>query len=121
MLDDNGFEVYEEDPFPIAYLLTFRTFGTWLDGDARASYGRYKRGPHGTKHIPSNVPLNESMYSIMKQAPIALDEKLQRRLVAEAINDVCEFRQYSLNAVNVRSNHTHSVVSASVRPEKVVN
>jgi hypothetical protein len=33
MLDDYGFEIYEENEFPIAYLLTFRTFGTWLHGD----------------------------------------------------------------------------------------
>jgi REP element-mobilizing transposase RayT len=60
------------------------------------------------------------MYSEMKQAPVVLDD-LQRRLVTEAINEVCEFRRYSLNAVNVRSNHAHIVVSASVKPEKVVN
>ena len=33
MLDEYGFELYEENEFPLAYLLTFRTFGTWLHGD----------------------------------------------------------------------------------------
>jgi hypothetical protein len=33
MLDDYGFEIYEENEFPIAYLLPVRTFGTWLHGD----------------------------------------------------------------------------------------
>ncbi len=36
-LDDYGFERYEENSFPIAYLLTWRTFGTWLHGDERTS------------------------------------------------------------------------------------
>ena len=30
MLDEYGFEIYEESEFPLAYLLTFRTYGTWL-------------------------------------------------------------------------------------------
>ncbi len=40
MLDDYGFEIYEENAFPIAYLLTFRTFGTWLHGDERGALQR---------------------------------------------------------------------------------
>ena len=36
MLDDHGFEIYENNAFPQAYLLTIRTFGTWLHG-ARVS------------------------------------------------------------------------------------
>lgn len=36
MLDEYGFEIYEENEFPIAYLLTFRTFGTWLHGAMNA-------------------------------------------------------------------------------------
>lgn len=40
MLDEYGFEVYEENAFPIAYLLTFRTFGTGNHGDRRGSIQR---------------------------------------------------------------------------------
>jgi hypothetical protein len=40
MLDDYGFEIYEENTFPLAYLITLRTFGTWLHGDERGSVSR---------------------------------------------------------------------------------
>jgi hypothetical protein len=32
-LDEYGYERWEENTFPLAYLLTFRTYGTWLHGD----------------------------------------------------------------------------------------
>ncbi len=34
--DDYGFEKYEENKLPLAYLLTFSTYGTWLHGDTQA-------------------------------------------------------------------------------------
>ncbi len=44
-----------------------------------------------------------------------------RKLIATAIKEVCEYRKYGLKALNVRTNHAHSVVSASIKPEKIVN
>jgi REP element-mobilizing transposase RayT len=45
----------------------------------------------------------------------------QRRVVHDAVSEVCEHRRYGLRALNIRSNHSHAVVSAQVRPEKIVN
>lgn len=42
-------------------------------------------------------------------------------MVAQAIKGVCTYRRYLLLAQNVRSNHAHAVVSASIKPEKIVN
>jgi REP element-mobilizing transposase RayT len=118
MLDDHGFELHEENQFPIAYLLTFRTYGTWLPGDSRGSYDREKN-IHGSKRIEPNVPLRERM-SDLTEAPVLLSES-QRTIVYAAITEVCEHRLYGLRAVNVRSNHSHAVVSAQFPPEKIVN
>ncbi len=118
MLDDYGFEIYEENAFPIAYLLTFRTFGTWLHGDQRGSYSRPQR--HRSKYISSNVPLREKMEKEIKQEVVILNHH-ERTLVHEAIVEVCQFRAYDLRALNVRSNHAHAVVSKSIKPEKIVN
>lgn len=120
MLDDHGFEVYEENPFPIAYLLTFRTYGTWLHGDARTSVRRNGNNRYGGPMVTPSVPLIEAMKDGRKQAPLVLDER-QRPCVEEAIKEVCEIRDYDLRAMNVRTNHAHVVSSGAVKPEKIVN
>lgn len=120
MLDDHGFEIYEQNEFPIAYLLTFRTYGTWLHGDARTSVRKNGNNRYGGPKITPSVPLAESMQDMQKQAAFVLNGD-QRECVQAAIIEVCEFRKYLLRAVNVRTNHGHVVASASVKPEKIVN
>ncbi len=120
MLDEHGYELYEQEEFPLAYLLTFRTFGTWLHGDQRGAFQRLRNRGARSKWIDSNVPLAEAMSASMKQSPIVLDST-QRDFVDQAIREVCHFRSYGLKALNVRSNHSHVVVHATVKPEKIVN
>ncbi|MGE3168622.1 MAG: transposase [Pyrinomonadaceae bacterium] len=120
MLDDYGFEIYEENAFPIAYLLTFRTYGTWLHGDGRTSVRRNGNNRYGGPKVTPSVPLLELMQESRSQAPVVLDSR-QRVCVGAAFNEVCEFRKYELRALNVRTNHAHVVVSAAEKPEKIVN
>src|SRR5689334_14931341 len=117
MLDEYGFETYEENEFPLAYLLTFRTFGTWLHGDIRWSVGKRPRSSRESRLIPPNIPLKEAMAEETNQPPVVLNQT-QREAVERAIEEVCEHRGYSLRAVNARTNHVHSVVTAQVRPEE---
>jgi REP element-mobilizing transposase RayT len=120
MLDDHGFEIYEENPFPIAYLLTFRTYGTWLHGDDRYSVGRTKTNRYGGPKIAPSVPLKEVMIGKSPQAAFLLSDS-DRQLVEQAVTEVCSYRGYLLRALNVRTNHAHCVVSFSTKPEKIVN
>lgn len=120
MLDEYGFELYEENEFPLAYLLTFRTFGTWLHGDIRRSVGRTRKGPKVRKQIPPNVPLEEAMRAEMNAPPVILTRS-QRSSVEGTVREVCENRGYGFHAVNARTNHVHSVVSAQTKPEPIVN
>ena len=119
MLDDYGFEIYEENEFPIAYLITFRTYGTWLHGDERSSINRSNRH-RGTIKLEPNVPLEEAMYGGMRHPQLILNNE-QRAVVTEAITELCKQRSYTLHAVNVRSNHAHSVVGVQARPERIAN
>ncbi len=120
MLDDHGYEIYEQEAFPLAFLLTIRTFGTWLHGDQRGAFQRLRnRGPQ-SKRVDSNVPLAETMSASMKQSSTVLNST-QRDFVDQAIRGVCDFRSYGLKALNVRSNHSHIVVHAKAKPEKIVN
>ena len=56
----------------------------------------------------------------MKQKPFIFSDS-QRKVVEEAIAEVCQFREYDLKALNVRSNHVHAVVSAQVKPELIID
>lgn len=120
MLDDYGFEIYENNEFPLAYLLTFRTFGTWLHGDDRHSVDRRGKNIYGMPDIAPNRQLNEAMQNELKQPAIILNH-LQRLTVESAVKEVCEHRGYRLQAINARSNHVHTVVSAQAKPERIVD
>jgi len=60
------------------------------------------------------------MLDNMKHSAILLGEA-ERTAVREAIEEVCSFRQYNLRAINVRTNHFHTVVSAQRKPEFIAN
>jgi REP element-mobilizing transposase RayT len=55
----------------------------------------------------------------MKQEAYFIDD-VGRRVVSEAIQEVCTFRGWTLLATNVRSNHIHVVVQAFARPERLI-
>ncbi len=120
MLDDYGFEIYENNEFPLAYLITIRTYGTWLHGDERHSVDRHGKNVYGTPDIAPNAKLNEVMKSEVKQSAIIFNE-LQRNAVEIAVKELCEQRQYHLQAINVRTNHAHAVVSAQSKPERIAD
>ena len=43
---------FDDNDFPLAYLITFRCYGTWLHGDKRGSYRRNSRLLTGVSPIP---------------------------------------------------------------------
>jgi REP element-mobilizing transposase RayT len=53
--------------------------------------------------------------------PIIILTEAQRGIVEAAIRETCAFRSYICRAINVRTNHAHVVVSAAIKPEKIVN
>jgi REP element-mobilizing transposase RayT len=120
MLDDYGFEIYENNKFPLAYLLTFRTYGTWLHGDDRHSVDRHGRNIYGTPDISPNQKLQSQMQRELKQ-PAIIFNLLQRTVVEKAIRELCKQRNYHLQAINVRSNHVHAVLSVQAKPERIAN
>jgi REP element-mobilizing transposase RayT len=54
-------------------------------------------------------------------SPSILLDPHQRSIVSSAISEVCQYREYELKALNVRTNHVHAVVSKAIKPEKIVN
>ncbi len=110
---------WDENEFPLAYLITIRTYGTWLHGDERGSVDRHGRNLYGTPRLAADPELERIMREEMKGPPFTLNAA-QRVAVHREIVDVCDRRSYFLRALNVRTNHLHSVVSAQRKPEGII-
>ncbi|MDX2043740.1 MAG: transposase [Acidobacteriota bacterium] len=112
-------EEFSLSRIPLAYFITFRCYGTWLHGDERGSVDRLYN-TYGTPFYPVDKPLEEEERRRMKHSPVELDDA-RRVIVDHAIREVCQHRKWKLLAINVRTNHVHVVVSATCKPEKVLN
>lgn len=110
---------YDYNDFPLAYLITLRTYGTWLHGDEKFSVDRHGFNIYETPRRKVNAKLKNSMIQKLKQKPFLFDENC-RKTVESTIAEVCEYRNYKLLAINVRSNHIHTVVSAQVKPKLII-
>jgi REP element-mobilizing transposase RayT len=110
---------FDDNEFPLGYLITFRCYGTWLHGDTRGSMDR-KHNAYGAAKLAANVHLERSDSSQSKHSPIILNAE-QRKVVENAVNGVCEHRKFLLRAINVRTNHAHSVVTALQKPEPILD
>ena len=103
---------------PIAYLITFRTYGTWLHGDERGSIDKYHHTFGGPRAVKS--PDREAIHrSRLKSPPFLLDAR-GRKIVEDAIREVAQFRLWDLIAFNVRTNHAHIVMGASAPSDKML-
>ncbi|MGZ5435617.1 MAG: transposase [Pyrinomonadaceae bacterium] len=110
---------FDDNEFPLAYLITFRCYGTWLHGDERGSVDR-KQNVYGTPKTAFNPALERSDSKQRKQSPVILGAR-QRKVVETAVREACDYRKYILLAINVRTNHAHTVVSAMQKPEPVLS
>ena len=110
---------YDYNEFPLAYLITFRCYGTWLHGDARGSVDR-EQNVYGTPFLPRDEARENEERLRLKHPPVTLDEA-SRLIVEQTIPEVCQYRGWALRAISVRTNHAHAVVSAQCHPDKVLN
>ncbi len=111
---------WDENEFPLAYFLTFRTYGTWLHGDERGSVDTYGNNVYGTQRLAPNPNRKTVMEERLKHTPFIFSDIL-RACVEQSIKQTCEIRGYELLAVNVRTNNVHAVVSAQIKPESISN
>ncbi len=103
---------------PIAYLITFRSYGTWLAGDERGSIDKYHNSFGGPRAVTSKN--REMEHNARLKGPPFLLNAARRQLVEHAIRDVCSFRAWTLIALNVRTNHVHIVVSGQTSSGKIL-
>jgi Transposase IS200 like len=101
-------------PEPLAYFLTWPTYGTWLPGDERGwiQYGRGWKLPDAVRKLEAEARMSEDA--------CRLDGE-QRKVVEQQIAETCNARGWELHAVNCRSNHAHVVITAAQAPKIVRN
>ncbi len=104
---------------PLAYLITFRTYGTWLHGDDRGSTDRDHRA-YDTPFVQPDIERRNIAHSRLTSPPVTLNPD-QRRVVTAAIRQQCDYRGWALAAINARTEHVHIVVSSALAPERIMN
>ena len=91
---------------PQAYFITWTCYGTWLPGEGRG-WTKWHKG----EKVPQPL-LADWCQEQMTENPVFLDEG-QRAIIQDTVAKHCEIRGWHLHAVNCRSNHCHSVVTAN--------
>ena len=103
---------------PLAYFITFRTYGTWLHGDDRGATDRRNRS-WGEPHLTPDSERRNIAYSRLARPPVTFTPE-HRRIVEAECHNQCVRLDWTLHAINVRTEHVHLVVSADVPPERVM-
>jgi REP element-mobilizing transposase RayT len=104
---------------PLAYLLTWTTYAAHLHGGELWTVHKSASAP-GDPFITPDAQRLSAVRSLLKHEPVVLNEA-ERRVVDSTIRAHAEFRQWTLDAVNVRTNHVHVVVDpGDINPETVV-
>ena len=112
--------MWNDTDTPLAHLITFRCYGTWLHGDPRGSvdrlHNRYK-----APYASANENRNRHNNNMLTGEPVVLDAS-RRASVETAIRETCAHRRWTLRALNVRTNHVHVVVSiGGIKSELALN
>ncbi|MCX7121531.1 MAG: transposase [Gammaproteobacteria bacterium] len=102
-----------------AYFITFVTYGSWMHFDDRGSVDP-KNNIYGTPRIEGDRNFCEMKKNKMRYAPFMLNTE-QRINVMQTVISVCNYCEWRLFAVNVRTNHIHIVVQSQNTPEYVMN
>jgi hypothetical protein len=100
-------------PDPMAFFITWPTYGTWLPGDERG----WVEYHHGWQ-LP-NPALEQYCRACMieKQCLLSAEE---RKIVLSQIVETCEHRMWVHFASDCRSNHAHIVIgAANTSPKKI--
>ena len=112
--------MWNDTDTPLAYLITFRCYGTWLHGDERGSTDRF-HNQYQSPFIQYNETRRNHNLEKLKNEVVTL-APTQREYVEIAVRETCNFRGWLMYAINVRTNHVHIVVSiGNAKPEHALS
>jgi REP element-mobilizing transposase RayT len=95
-------------------------------GSTNTEPGAIATGPNlryhnrfGTPLIAPNERRRKYNHSLLSRSPVKLRSR-QKVLLEEAIRETCRLREWEFWAMNVRTNHVHTVVGAGCAPERIL-
>jgi hypothetical protein len=77
--------MWNDTDTPLAHLITFRTYGTWLHGDSRGSVNRF-RNTYGTRRLPHELSWLNTNTQRLKHKIVKLNAR-QRKSVEKAVRE----------------------------------
>ena len=92
----------------LGYMITWTTYGTWLQGDKR---GYVK---DGIIFAPNDALMEANRQNQSKDAVTMSKE--QRQLVEKAILDEAELQKQTIYSISVQANHIHIVAEYIPKP-----
>ena len=96
----------------LGYMLTWTTYGTWLQGDKR---GFVKNG----KILEASTELEQDNKRRQSSDKVSLTRE-QREIVKNSILREAEKIRENVLAISVRSNHVHAVIEGGGKPVNTV-
>ena len=100
----------------LGYLLTWRTYGTWLHGDPRGAVD-HAHAQFGEPLLAASAVRMQQASTRMMHAPVELT-CAARTLVADTLTRHCRIRGWECHELSVRVNHVHIVIAhAGLKPE----
>jgi hypothetical protein len=111
------YDEYSDERIPLGYLITFRSYSTWLHGRG-GSVDRF-HNTYGNPKLLADEKRKQYNRRLLKQPPVKLTAA-QRAAILAAVKETCEIRKWELWASNIRSNHVHTVVSANCKPDPIL-
>jgi REP element-mobilizing transposase RayT len=93
-------------------LITWTTYGTWLQGDER---GYVKNG----KVYTENTPLRQANILFQSQGPVRLSAQ-QQNIVADAIISAAGAENHHIYAIAVKTDHIHIALRYSREPSNKI-
>ncbi len=99
---------------PLAYLLTWTTYGTWLPGDNRGWQNKLIKevqSPNTNLYKYAQQKMVETTFYISPSDRVVLE----REIIA-----YCHSKRWFLRAISVRSNHIHTLISVENLHPKTV-
>ncbi len=105
----------------LAYFITFSTYGTWLHGTDKGlgSVDREHNRP-GSPFVEPDAERMKDERESMTQPAYVMDGP-RRKVVRDAVVEICREKDWDLLALHVRTNHVHVVVSAEREPGRLMS
>lgn len=104
-------------PRPLAYFLTWTTYGSRLHGDVRGSVDR-RHNQIGCPVLPADEARSEFLRGRMKHPEMTLSEAC-RGAVEHAVRAHAEKRRWRIIALRAQSNHVHVLIDCESSDEQV--